>query len=222
MEKQKEIISKIEEPPPPSFFKLNPNKETVTLRKVMLPEYRRQIKNEATQMEAELGPFVHWDEKSPGITKALKRRLKKIRGINNTSNKRVATVIKASLKKAVEENMSVAETAKILKDEIRKVYKKPFRPKTIARTETGIIHGEARFDIMKEEGVEEMEWLTARDERVRSADDGAEYPHDILDGEITKVGEPFNNGEEIRFPHDQSASPGNVINCRCTFRIVRK
>jgi hypothetical protein len=66
---------------------------------------------------------------------------------------------------------------------------------------------------MKAEGVEKIEWLTAMDERVRGKD--APFPHDILHNQTVKIGEYYNNGESIRYPQDTSASPSNIINCRC-------
>jgi HK97 family phage portal protein len=214
-------VTKIEEEIPASVFKLDPKKEAFKLREMLLPIYKKLIKNEATQVEAEIGPLVNWDERHPSVKELLKKRLKKVVGVNGTSSKIVADKIKKAITKAVEENYTIAQTTKLLKQEIGAVYKKPFRAKTIARTETGIIHGETRYSVMKADGVENIEWLTARDELVRGASGPAEFPHDILDGEVTKLGTPFNNGEEITHPHAQGASAGNVINCRCTFRMVR-
>jgi len=222
----KDAVTKLEEGESLlSFFKLNVGSETNILRKLLLPEFKRQMKNEKAQMEAEMGSPVSWSETSPEAKKALKERLKQIKGVNNTSNKKVAGKIKKVLRKAINENLTKAQTAKLLKVEIRKVYKGDFRANTIARTETGIIHSEARFQIMEEAGVEEIEWLTMGDEKVRPAgsDSADAWDHQMLNGQTTKFGTPFNNGEAIRYPRDtQGTSAGNVINCRCSFRIHKK
>jgi len=89
----------------------------------------------------------------------------------------------------------------------------------IVRTEIGIIHSTTRNDIMSAEGFNKRKWLTSQDELVRSAasDPPAEFPHDILDGEIVDLSKEdgWFNGETLRFPQDPSASAGNIINCRC-------
>jgi uncharacterized protein with gpF-like domain len=78
---------------------------------------------------------------------------------------------------------------------------------------------------MAEIGVEKIEWITARDERVRGAnpDVPCEFSHVELDSGTygaVKFGTPFNNGEDILYPHDPAASAGNVINCRCVTVIA--
>lgn len=213
------IVQKIEEAVSADFIKLNAAEEAVTLRKILLPVYRKMITSEAEEMEREIGPFLVWNEQMPGVEKFLKQRLKKIKSINGTSEKKVLRVVKQALQSGIEENLNSTQLAKLLKEEVRKVYNKPFRAKTIARTESGIIHGQTRHSVLVEEGFKKIMWLTAADEKVRSAPK-AEFPHNILDGTEASLGpkgEPFFNGETIRFPSDPSASPANVINCRCTF-----
>lgn len=55
-------------------------------------------------------------------------------------------------------------------------------------------------------------WTAILDNRVRDA-------HAIADGQVRKIGEPYEvNGELLKHPGDTSlgASAGNVINCRCS------
>ena len=50
-------------------------------------------------------------------------------------------------------------------------------------------------------------------------DDLVRHPHEIADGQMRTIGEPFEvNGELLNRPRDTSlgASAGNVINCRCS------
>jgi SPP1 gp7 family putative phage head morphogenesis protein len=194
-------------------LKLSPEKETVKMAKALLPDYKKAIQEEKVKVEQELGKPIAWGETSPAAKAALKERVKAIKGINNTTNARVASKIKSVITEAIEKNLSVPEVAKLLKEKIREVYNGDFRAKTIARTEMGIIQSEARFNLMTEAGVEFIEWVSARDEKVRDS----EFSHVELDGQVVKLGEPFNNGEDIERPGDPSASAGNVINCRCIF-----
>ena len=81
------------------------------------------------------------------------------------------------------------------------------RADRVARTETAKANNGARLEEMKLNGVTHHVWLTSRDDHVRSL-------HQILDGEVARVGDPFSNG--IAFP---GAGPGRaeeVVNCRCT------
>jgi uncharacterized protein with gpF-like domain len=51
-----------------------------------------------------------------------------------------------------------------------------------------------------------MEWLTARDDRVRDS-------HQELDGEVAAVGDRFSNG--LLYPLDPAGPPEEIVNCRC-------
>ena len=64
----------------------------------------------------------------------------------------------------------------------------------------------ARQIAMKETGIEQQEWLTARDGNVRDL-------HLDVDGEIIAVGESFSNG--LAFPLDPAGPVEEVANCRC-------
>jgi HK97 family phage portal protein len=122
-----------------------------------------------------------------------------------TARQRVARAIDAGLN-APDGAESVGQIA----SRIRDVYRGLSGPQaqTIARTETARAYNEGRDEAMEQLGVEETEWLSARDEAVREAP----YDHTI-DGETRRRGEPFSNG--LRYPHDPSGAAGNLINCRC-------
>lgn len=209
----------------PAFFKLTPSVEALRLRKLMLPEYQRQVGTEAAQMAEELGPFINWEADNPALQAAVKQRLIDIKSINTTTFRRARNKIGATIAQAVDDNLTVSQTAKLLKKNLQTIWVNPPRVTTIARTETGIIHSTSRDNIMTEEEIKKRQWATAQDELVRSAsgDPAAEFPHDILDGDVidTSKKEVFNNGEDIRFPLDPSASAGNIINCRCVLIGVR-
>jgi SPP1 gp7 family putative phage head morphogenesis protein len=84
------------------------------------------------------------------------------------------------------------------------------RALTIARTETLSAYNFAGVEAWRQSGdVEELEWLSARDEAVRPA-------HADADGEVAGINDGFDvDGETLEYPGDPNGSPENVINCRC-------
>jgi SPP1 gp7 family putative phage head morphogenesis protein len=79
---------------------------------------------------------------------------------------------------------------------------------TIARTEMGSVASQARWDCYKQEGIEQQEWSTAEDDRVRES-------HMAVDGMKVKLGDVFGI-TGLRFPRDPLGDAGEVINCRCS------
>lgn len=95
-----------------------------------------------------------------------------------------------------------------------------FRRELIARTETLRAANTVGYRLYGEWGVEEHEWLSAHDDRVRHPPN-SNFDHVAADGEIVKIGTPFvRTGEPMLYPLDPAGSAGNVINCRCTTRPV--
>lgn len=92
------------------------------------------------------------------------------------------------------------------------------RALTIARTETTVVTGQAQHETLRRDGVQQKRW---------SAAVGNPNPprtsHANTHGQVVPLDEPFLVGpdddgvvEEMDHPGDPKASPGNVINCRCT------
>lgn len=100
-----------------------------------------------------------------------------------------------------------------LKNEIEKLTSfSEFRADTIARTEIGsaFVNGNYEAQVaLGEYGAVYKEWLAVLDNRTRDE-------HRDLDGVVIPFDEFFDaGGESMRAPHDETASPGNVVNCRC-------
>jgi HK97 family phage portal protein len=86
------------------------------------------------------------------------------------------------------------------------------RTELIARTETIRASNGSSFNLFKQWRVPHHEWVATPDLRVR--DD-----HGMADGQVVKVGEPFQvGGYSMMFPGDMShgAPIKQVANCRCT------
>jgi len=83
---------------------------------------------------------------------------------------------------------------------------------TIARTEVGTLFNTGRFEEMGNQGFDQHEWLTAKDEATRDGVN-SEFDHWNCDGEVVTRGENFSCG--LRHPQEDGGAAGNVINCRC-------
>ena len=106
-----------------------------------------------------------------------------------------------------------------------------YRANVIARTE---IHGAANYgsnEAAAETGLPlKREWIAAHDMRTRTLTPVRgkpdEFGHRQMDGQIVGQDQPFlapmrsGGVEAIMYPGDPHASPGNVINCRCTLGFI--
>ncbi|WP_075780073.1 phage portal protein [Marinitoga sp. 1137] len=149
--------------------------------------------------------FISLSDHMDIVEELLEKRSQKFaQKVNETTYKQLKqTLVEGFLKgegekklaKRVEDVMSLAKRQ---------------RAATIARTEIyGAVNNSHHLTLL-ENGIEKKEWLTARDERVRTE-------HENADGQIVNVNEPFIvGGEHLMYPLDPAGSPGNIINCRCT------
>jgi len=86
--------------------------------------------------------------------------------------------------------------------------------KRVARTEINDAQNRGAEATMIQLGIQYDLWRTAGDERVRGLEPEDTADHVYLDGQISKVGEPFSNG--LTRPGDRTGPIGEWINCRCT------
>lgn len=108
----------------------------------------------------------------------------------------------------------IKQTLPALTEELRQVFgTKDARAATIAQTETGRAVNTARFKQYQHGNVEEIMWIASQDEATRAS-------HLAAHGTVVKLGGRFDNG--LRHPHDPDGAAGEVINCRCTYRVVSR
>jgi hypothetical protein len=75
----------------------------------------------------------------------------------------------------------------------------------ISRTESSAIINGVRYLLMQKQGVRYHKWLT-------KAENGR---HGHLHGKVVKIGESFSDDFLLRYPLDNAAPVGEVVNCRC-------
>jgi HK97 family phage portal protein len=144
---------------------------------------------------------------NPNIERAVNERLNFFATSVNQSTLR-------SLKNEINEGIKQGESIQKIAGRIDSVYgfSRDFRSKRIAQTEVIGATNDGQLRAYMEAGVEQKEWLTAGDEKVRDS-------HQI-NGQRVPVTESFrtNAGNILNYPGDrQSGAPAEeVINCRCT------
>lgn len=140
-----------------------------------------------------------------------------------TTREAISDEIVEAIEEAVREGFSSAETIDDIADRIDEVYDfaQKNRSKTIARTEViGSANAGAK-EGMKRTGVEEKQWLTARDGDVRDTHIGLDFEQG---GKAIPIDESFitSSGATLDYPGDPSGPPEEIINCRCTILPVIK
>jgi len=117
-------------------------------------------------------------------------------------------VLQELIGKALKEGSGVRGLAKAIRDEFDSMA--GYRPLRIARTELTEVINDGSAVALSKEGFSQKEWSTVID--------GNERPtHAQANGQVVGVLEPFRvGGETCMFPGEESLSPGERINCRCT------
>jgi HK97 family phage portal protein len=178
------------------------DEETETIREVSRPVFEEAIRRGGEAVWAEVGASGSFSPASPESRIQIDYQLRQLAGIPERIRTRVEQAIAAGLS-ADDSPAEIAARITGLYDGFTGA-----RAQTIARTEVARAYNETRQIAMTQLGVALQEWLTARDEHVRTDP----FDHEI-DGEQRRLDEPFSNG--LRFPNDPTGAPGNIINCRC-------
>lgn len=180
---------------------LDLDEETEELVTLSGPALRRAVRagGETARLELRLsGTF----QPSHLVESLITTRLRQLRGIVE----QIRRELERTIQEGLASHLAPPQLAAALRDTYAALSES--RAQTIARTETARAYNATRHLVMEEQGVREIEWLSANDERVRTDP----YNH-AIDGERRRLGERFSNG--LRFPGDPEGAAGNVINCRC-------
>jgi HK97 family phage portal protein len=167
-------------------------------RRVRGPEvaaYRAGRKTAEADLDKNLA-FALVDQK---IVKALQKRSVYI--------KSAALAVQKDIRDRVGAGIAAGESVSTIADSILEYIdqSKQGMAQTVARTETLAPFATARIDAFVEAGVREHEWLSARDDDVRTSH--------LIDRQVRHIGSAFSNG--LMYPHDPTAPAEEVINCRC-------
>jgi hypothetical protein len=195
----------------PSLFVLSSIKETEKLVKIYRDFTKVQLGKERQRLIEELGKDkIRWNVTDPLIDRYVDRRKKDLLAINDLTFAKVKEKVAASVAEAVKENKTVVELAADIKEDITDVGEISSRhAMTIARTETQIISGDARYGAFQSAGIEFTQWVTSSDDKVRDSHmrEGAGSP--------VPLGDPF-PVTGLKFPGDTSTGElEEFINCRC-------
>jgi len=151
-----------------------------------------------------------WKTPDPEVTAAARSREPFIAD--------AAKQIRDDVSAEIEAGLQAGESTDKIADRVRGAFNAADKERatTIARTETAIAFSTAHERGMKAKGIQFKEWLTARDEQVRTS-------HMKLDGVIVPVNETFDlgNGLHMAHPCAEGAPAGEVINCRCVLIASR-
>ena len=175
------------------------------LRRIVEQSFSKPLKSAITDalggLKGDLGGFAVIEPTDPEWFDAVRPRLAQMVQVSERMRKRLNTVIGDYM----EANQGdVAGLQKEIQGRFKTMSEG--RALTIARTETGMVQSETRFDAMKEEGIEQHVWSTGGDAHVRES-------HAAIDGEEVEIGKAFGNG--LKYPQDPTGPPEETINCRC-------
>lgn len=140
------------------------------------------------------------------------------------NGRRIVGTSAERLRVILAETAASGRTLADLTNEIRDLFAiRRHEAAAIARTETVRAYNASSLEAWLQTGVvERVEWLTAKDDAVRSFEDGDKADHTVMDGESIQIGSAFTLTDKdgtthlAQFPGDPSLPAHQSINCRCT------
>jgi HK97 family phage portal protein len=159
------------------------------------------------------GSVIDFDLFNPNIVRAVEQR---VGFFAIKTNETTAKLLSDELSQGLSQGESISDIAK----RVDKVfsYREDFSSTRTARTEVIGATNDGQLASYIEAGIEQKEWITARDEKVRDS-------HQI-DGQIVDTTQSFvtGQGSHLRYPGDRSsgADASDLVNCRCTMLPVIK
>lgn len=191
----------------PSFLPPDAKADLMKLLKNYLISFMQQA-GDAIIEEYDLG--ISFNVMIPQIQNWLKDRLEKTAlEMTQTTEKDLYD----TLLDGISQGEGIPDLSKRVQTLFEETYK--HRSRTIARTEVIGANNKASLVCAMEGGMRYKTWLTALDERTRPW-------HADANGQTVGIEDKFLvMGEELEEPGDTSASPENIINCRCTMTFSR-
>jgi SPP1 gp7 family putative phage head morphogenesis protein len=160
------------------------------------------------------GKFLAWHDRvkavsfTPNTERAMAVRRAWLRNYSGPGwIDQVKDVVMAAVKEAAAEGQAIGTVMQ----SIREAWSGWSRghAETIARTEVGTIYNTARVEEMESQEFDKHEWVASIDESTRDS-------HASADGQVRRIGDPFDvGGTPMAYPQEVGAPAGEVINCRC-------
>ena len=137
-----------------------------------------------------------------------------ITAVGNTSVKFIQGLLDRLIPEIMDEGVGGGTAQTMLRDRIQSEWHKAkyYRTERIVRTEVNRASNWGSLEGTKSLGVEMNKvWLSAFAAESRPE-------HEAADGQKVDLNEPFTVwGEQLQYPGDPVGSPGNTINCLCSF-----
>lgn len=174
---------------------------TKVLMERMTPRIKAAVVTGATDVLQDVGLPIKVNPNDIRLAAKVVEGQMRVRGITAT--------IREQLTEELADGLRLGESTSELSKRIQDVMDASVaRADTIARTEMGIAYSSGKYVAMRSSGINQHEWLSAQDDRVR--DD-----HAADDGEVVDIGKPFPHSG-LLYPLDPAGPPEQIINCRCT------
>jgi len=172
--------------------------------------YRKAMERATSRLDKDLDAAGYKDPPPPlpraFVEKQTATRMKFI--------DRGTKAIERAVTKSVTEGKRAGETVEQLERRVKDVFNAAARKSTVvARTEVSSVANAARVKGMRAAGVEDIQWITQQDERVRPS-------HAAQHGLWVELGGTFPNG--LRYPMDPAAPEDEILGCRCSARPAPK
>lgn len=186
--------------------------EDVMLTEAWDMELRHSAAKHYKQVAVKYGPVIEtnlakigidfaFNAKDPILVSYLKTKTNKIVGIND----RMRAMVRDKIAESVEKNQTIQELSTIISNTMQSTKK---RGLDIARTETTSAANGISFRCHTMVGLKKHMWVAALDEVTRIS-----HLEAMALGGIT-IGQVF-GPTGCRYPGDEQADPGEIINCRC-------
>ncbi len=199
-----------------STIMFNLKNATEESQEAMIPQILSALTFAGSETIASLPTEVVFDPTSKLMLDYIKGKNILVKEIVEITQKSLGNHLEQQLKANLAEGLSSGESAAKMTKRVETVMgqMQKGRAKTIARTEiSNALNVGANEGAVQSGVVKEKQWVTARDEDVRTKP----FSHFAADTETVSLKDDYvKTGEPMRFPTDTNGSPANFINCRCS------
>jgi hypothetical protein len=165
-------------------------------------------------------PVIEYKDQQSDIWKermriySAERSLKKVEAIMSTQEELINNVIDNVIDQVNSEGLGIVQARNLLKEQLSgdaMTELENYQAERIARTEVNGASNTGSFEAAKESGLDMQKiWI-------HSGNLGKGYRQEHVDFATMEPQEmDYQYAENLEFPGDENADPGQIINCRCT------